>query len=324
MPYIKDNIAATRYAMGIGDVTRHTFPANEDLTPAVLTQYQKTLSDVLLWDPAVAVSTFQKLQVIKSYYQLNSLAVDRYEIDGKTTPVVVGVRALNPTGLAQQSWVNTHLQYTHGYGVIAAAANVANSSNLPNFLAGSIPASSKSKALTLSNPDVYYAPGDSQYVVVDTKQPEVQYQKANGSSVEGHCKGCGGIPIGGILNRLAYAIHLRDLNLLISNLVTSQSRLIYIPDIEARVQKALPFLSVDSHPYPVVVDGSIDWVVDAYTDDRLLPLRATRGDERAPVGERPSGALQLRARRREGRRQRLHRQDVVLRHRPVGPAHPGV
>ena len=164
LPYIKDNIAATRYAMGIDNVDRHTFPANEDLTPAVLTQYQKTLSDVLLWDPSVAVPTFQRLQVIKSYYQLSTLAVDRYEIDGKTTPVVVGVRSLNPGGLAQQSWVNTHLQYTHGYGVVAAAANVANSSNLPNFLAGNIPTSSSSPALSLSRPAVYYAPGDSQYV----------------------------------------------------------------------------------------------------------------------------------------------------------------
>ncbi|MGP8162468.1 MAG: UPF0182 family protein [Acidimicrobiales bacterium] len=271
LPYIKDNIAATRYAMGIDNVDRHTFPANEDLTPAVLTQYQKTLSDVLLWDPSVAVPTFQRLQVIKSYYQLSTLAVDRYEIDGKTTPVVVGVRSLNPGGLAQQSWVNTHLQYTHGYGVVAAAANVANSSNLPNFLAGNIPTSSSSPALSLSRPAVYYAPGDSQYAIVDTKQPEVQYQAANGTNVEGHCHGCGGIPIGGFFNRLTFAIHLRDLNLLISNLVTGQSRLIYIPDIEARVQKALPFLQVDSHPYPVVVDGEIDWVVDAYTTSAYFP-----------------------------------------------------
>jgi uncharacterized membrane protein (UPF0182 family) len=271
LPYIKDNIAATRYAMGIGDVTRHTFPANEDLTPTVLAQYQKTLSDVLLWDSSVAVPTFQKLQVIKSYYQVNSLAVDRYTIDGKTTPVVVGVRSLNPGGLAQQSWVNTHLQYTHGYGVVAAAGNVANTSNLPRFLAGSIPTTAKSAALVVSHPAVYYAPGDSEYVIVDTKQPEVQYQAANGTNVEGHCHGCGGIPIGGFLNRLAFAIHLRDLNLLISNLVTGQSRLIYIADIEARVQKALPFLTVDSHPYPVVDGGEIDWVVDAYTTSDYFP-----------------------------------------------------
>ena len=271
LPYIKDNIAATRYAMGIGDVTRHSFPANEDLTPTVLTQYQKTLSDVLLWDSSVAVPTFQKLQVIKSYYQVNSLAVDRYTIDGKTTPVLVGVRSLNPGGLAQQSWVNTHLQYTHGYGVVAAAGNVANTSNLPHFLAGSIPETAKSAALVVSHPAVYYAPGDSEYVIVDTKQPEVQYQAANGTNVEGHCHGCGGIPIGGFLNRLAFAIHLRDLNLLISNLVTGQSRLIYVADIEARVQKALPFLTIDSHPYPVVVGGQIDWVVDAYTTSNYFP-----------------------------------------------------
>jgi hypothetical protein len=285
LPYIKDNIAATRYAMGIGDVNRHTFPANEDLTPAVLTQYQKTLSDVLLWDPSVAVATIQRLQTIKSYYQLNTLAVDRYEIDGKLTPVVVGVRSLNPGGLAQQSWVNTHLQYTHGYGLVAAAGNVANPSDLPDFLVGSIPTTSSAPALALDRPDVYYAPGGSEYVVVDTKQAEVQYQAANGSNVEGHCQGCGGIPIGGIFNRLALAIHLRDLNLLISNLVTGQSRLIYLPDIETRVQKALPFLQVDSHPYPVVVNGEIDWVVDAYTTSAYYPY-----SQPALTGELPGGS----------------------------------
>ncbi len=290
LPYIKDNIAATRYAMGIEDVVRHTFPANEDLTPAVLTQYQKTLSDVVMWDPSVAVPTFQRLQVIKSYYQLNTLAVDRYQIDGKTTPVVIGVRSLNPGGLAQKSWVNTHLQYTHGYGVVAATANLANSSNLPSFLAGSIPATSSSPALALKHPEVYYAPGDSQYAVVDTKQPEVEYQAANGTNVEGHCHGCGGIPIGSFLNRLVYAIHLRDLNLLISNLVTGQSRLIYIPDIEARVQKALPFLQVDAHPYPVVVNGEIDWVVDAYTTSAYYPYGQPAATSELPGGSGLAGS----------------------------------
>ena len=289
LPYIKDNIVATRYAMGIENVNLHTFPANEDLTPAVLTQYQKTLSDVLLWDPSIAVPTYQRLQVIKSYYQLTTLAVDRYKIDGKTTPVVLGVRALNSRGLAQQSWVNTHLQYTHGYGVVAAAANVANSSNLPNFLAGNIPTISSSPALALSHAAVYYAPGDSQYVIVDTKQPEVLYQAANGTNVESHCYGCGGIPIGSLLNRLAFSIHLRDLNLLISNLVTGQSRLIYIPDIEARVQKALPFLTVDSHPYPVVVDGEIDWVVDAYTTNASYPYGQPAVTSELPAGSGLAG-----------------------------------
>jgi len=289
LPYIKDNIVATRDAMGIDQVTRHTFPANEDLTPTVLTQYQKTLSDVLLWDPSVAVPTFQKLQQIKSYYQLTTVAVDRYQIDGKTTPVAVAVRALNPGGLAQQSWVNTHLQYTHGYGVVAAAGNVANSSNLPRFLSGSIPATAKSATLALGRPVVYYAPGDKGYVIVDTKQPEVEYQAANGTNVEGRCHGCGGIPIGGFLNRLTFAIHLRDLNLLISNLVTGQSRLIYIPDIEARVRKALPFLAVDSHPYPVVADGQVNWVLDAYTTSDYFPYGQPAVTKELPAGSGLAG-----------------------------------
>lgn len=271
LPYIKDNVGATRYAFGLGDVAQHDFPANEDLTPAVLNQYQTTLADVNLWDPSVSVPTFQKLQQNKSYYSISGLSVDRYEIGGKLTPVVVGVRSLNTSGLPRQSWVNTHLQYTHGYGAVVAAANTSSSSNVPNFLAGGIPATSSAAPLKLTQPSNYYAPGSNQYVVVDSRQPEVLYQNSNGKNIETHCNGCGGIPIGAFFNRLAYAIHLRDLNLLISNLVTSQSRLIYLPDIEARVQRALPFMKVDAHPYPVVVNGEINWVLDAYTTSAYYP-----------------------------------------------------
>lgn len=291
LPYIKDNIAATRYAMGIGDVQRHTFPANEDLTSAVLDQYQQTLRDVDLWDPNAALATFGKLQQIKGYYSITSLNLDRYKIGKTLTPVLIGVRALNTSGLAQQSWVNTHLSYTHGYGPVVAQANTTSSSDVPNFLVGGVPVSSADKALHVSTPSIYYAPSNESFVVADTRQPEVLYQKANGSSVYAHCHGCGGIPISGFFSRVAYAIHLRDLNLLISNLITSQSRLIYLPDIETRVRRALPFLSVDSHPYAVVANGQIYWMLDAYTTTSGYPYAQAAENGDLPASSGLSGSF---------------------------------
>ncbi len=291
IPYIEDNITATRFAMGIENVKRQTFPANEDLTSAVLDQYQDTLRDVVLWDPNASLATFTKLQQIRSYYTVTTLNVDRYLLGHTLTPVVIGVRALYTSGLAQQSWVNTHLTYTHGYGAVVAQANTTSSANVPNFLVSGIPVSSTNKALRVTTPSVYYAPSSEKFLVADTKQPEVLYQKANGSNVPAHCNGCGGVPISGFFSRVAFAIHLRDLNLLISNLVTSRSRLIYLPDIETRVRRALPFLSIDSHPYAVIVNGQIDWVLDAYTTSSSYPYAQAAMNANLPASSGLSGSF---------------------------------
>ncbi|MGA8297028.1 MAG: UPF0182 family protein [Acidimicrobiales bacterium] len=290
-PYIANNIAATRYAMGIENVARHTFPANEDLTSAVLDQYQQTLRDVYLWDPIASLATFQKLQGIRGYYSITPLNVDRYMIGHTLTPAVVGVRALNTTGLAQQSWVNTHLQFTHGYAPVVAQANTTSSANVPNFLVGGIPTTSSAKALRVTTPSIYYSPSNETFVIADTKQPEVLYQKASGSSFTAHCHGCGGIPISGFFSRVAFAIHLRDLNLLLSNLVTPKSRLIYLPDIETRVHRALPFLSVDSHPYAVIVNGQVDWMLDAYTTSNSYPYSQAAANGDLPLSSGLSGSF---------------------------------
>lgn len=289
LPYIRDNIDATRFAMGIDGVASHTFPANEDLTSAVLDQYQQTLRDVSLWDTSASFATFEKLQQIRGYYSVTSLNLDRYEIGHTLTPVVVGVRSLNTPGLLQQSWVNTHLTFTHGYGAVVAQANISSSSNVPDFLVSSIPTDSDSSTLRVTRPSVYYAPSAETFLIAGTKQKEVLYQRADGSSVSAHCQGCGGIPISGFFSRLAFAIHLRDLNLLISNLITPKSHLIYLPDIETRIKRALPFLSVDSHPYAVIVKGQIYWVVDAYTTSSSYPYAQAAQNANLPPSSGLSG-----------------------------------
>jgi len=295
-PYIARNITATQAAMNLASVHSQSFPANQDLTSAILAQYQQTLDDAVVWDPTFTTPTFDKLQDVHSYYKISALATDRYTINGKTEPVEIGVRQLNTSALPTQSWVNTHLQYTHGYGVVAAQANIGdyssqNSSSTnatPVFTAGNLPPTSSAASLRLKVPGVYYAPGESQYVVVQTKQTEVNYQTNSGNeSTNG--AGTGGVPVGGFLTRAAYAIHLRDFNLLVSNLITGKSRIIPITNVRAAVQKALPFLQVDAHPYAVVSGGQLYWMVDAYTTSNYYPYGQTAANGALPGGSGLSG-----------------------------------
>lgn len=289
-PYIASNITATRYAMGIDHVVSRRFPANEDLTPGVLAQYRTSLEDSQLWDPAFVQPTFDTEQSIWAYFTLTPLAVDRYTINGKLTPAVVAVRRLNTAGSASRSWVNLHLQYTHGYGAVIVPSTVANASGLPEFDMGNLPLTSQAGLPRLTQPAVYFAPGESGYVVADTTQPEVNFLSASGEANVGHYQGSGGVPLSSWLTRAAYALRLKDFNLLVSNDITPRSRLLYVTDIRARVQKALPFLTVDANPYPVVNKGHIDWVVDAYTTSAAFPYGQPATTSDLPPGSPLAGS----------------------------------
>ncbi len=287
LPYIQRNIAATQYAMGISHATvrQRSFPANQDLTATVLKGYKQTLDDTNLWDPNLVSPTFNKYQDVHSYYQLTApLALDRYRIGGQIEPVVLGARALNISSLPTQSWVNTHLQFTHGFGVVAAQANTATANGTPAFVAGDLPPTAKSSVLRLSQAGVYYAPGQNQYVVVNTRQSEVDYQASSGNR-SSNGAGSGGVPVGSLAARVAYAIHLRDFNLLVSSDITSKSRIIPIANVRTAVQMALPFLRIDANPYAVVANGKLYWMLDGYTTTSYYPYA-----EPASTGALPPGS----------------------------------
>jgi uncharacterized membrane protein (UPF0182 family) len=286
-PYIARNIAATRSAMGLTDVRTKPFGASQSLTNADVQKDAPTLESVRLWDPSITAQTYARQQTTRSYYSFNTLAVDRYTVNGQLAPAVVGVRQVNDNDLPAQGWVNEHLQYTHGYGMIVSPANQATSNGEPVFAIQNVPPVSSAGLPTIKQPAVYFGlstpgGGDSNYVVANTKQDEIDYQRPNQSNKESHYGGDGGIPMTG-LNRLAFAVRFGDLNLLISDQITPKSRLMFVRDITQRVEKAAPFLSLDSDPYPVLVNGRIDWVQDAYTttdhypysqdaDQTILPL----------------------------------------------------
>jgi len=275
--YIIRNIAATRSALGLNQVKQSTFSATQSLTPSQVVANQDTLSDVQLWDSTQTAATYTKLQATRSYYSFNTLAVDRYKVNGSLEPMVVGVRQVNDGDLPSQGWVNTHLQYTHGYGMILAPANNANS-HQPVFSISQVPTQSSPGAPRITQPNVYFGianPNDAAYVLANTRQPEIDYQVSGAQSpVTSHYTGpeaTGGVQLRNFLVKAAFALRFGDFNLLVSDLVTHQSRLMFVRDITQMAQKAAPFLSFDSDPYPVLSGGQIYWVLDAYTTSDNYP-----------------------------------------------------
>lgn len=289
--YLVRNIAATRQAFGLNDIKTQNFGGHADLKAPVVNANASTLGSLPLWNPTVAASTYDNLQSLHGYYHLAGLSIDRYELgtgaSRALTPVVVGTRELLQSGEPRNSWVNEHLEYTHGYGVVMSPANAANgNSGQPSFAVSGVPVQSAPGAPKVTQPDVYFGDSPHTYVLVDTRQPELNYEaKSNPKADTGHYTGEGGVQLTGFWQRAAFAMRFHDYNLLISHLVTKQSRVIYLQDVEQRVQRAVPFLKVDSHPYPVVANGQIYWIVDCYTTTSYYPY-----SEQASTGLLPGSS----------------------------------
>ncbi len=282
-PYIQRNIDATRAAMGINNVQSVAYPAATNLTASELSANGNTLANVRLWDPTQTQQTFDKLQDLRTQYQFNTLAVDRYMVNGTETPVVVGVREINPSDLPSSSWVNTTLQYTHGYGMVISPANTATTNGDPVFAVGGVPPVSNSGLPTITQPSVYFGLNNAGYVVANTKQPEMNYQLTNGTNDETHYSGDGGVQLSNFFKQAMFAVRFSDFNLLISNQITSQSRLMFDRGVQARVSKAAPFLSLDSDPYPVLLNGQIYWIQDAYTTTDNYPYAENANTSALPA-----------------------------------------
>jgi len=274
LPYISRNMVATQAAYGLTGVVQRPFPGNNDATAGILTEDATSLEDVDLWDPTVSAQTYQTLQRNRGFYSINGVAFDRYQLNtgpnnaSQLTPVVVGVREISASHLNRITWVNTHLVYTHGYGLVMAPANTTNSD--PSFALGDVPIQTALGAPGLTNPEVYYGIGETGYVVVDSAQAEFNYQSASGP-VTARYTGSGGIRVGSIWQKAAFALRFHDFNLMVSKLVTPGSRILFNQDVRTIVHNVAPFLQIDSNPYPVVDDGHIDWVVDAYTTSSYYP-----------------------------------------------------
>ncbi len=267
--YIERNIAETRFALGLDNVITREFNPDTQITAAELTG-SDSVRNIRLLDPDIVPNAFQVEQSERTFYTFNDeVDVDRYEINGETTEVVIGARQLNVADIPQQSWEGRHVQYTHGYGVAVAPVNEVTVQGSPNFVVGDVPVAAD-EGFELTQPQLYIGENLSGYAIVGATIPEVDYTEAN-ETVPFTYDGEDGVGIGGFWRQAAFALRFGDINPLISNLVDNDSRIIFNRDLRTRVETLAPFLEFDADPYPVVSDGRVFYIADAYTTSNRYP-----------------------------------------------------
>ena len=275
-PYIDKHIKATRSAYGINDVEIKDYDAETEASAGQLRADAEALPAIRLIDPAIVGPTFEQLQQVRGYYRFpETLDVDRYVIDDNPTDAVVAVRELDFAATnAEVTWNNQRTVYTHGYGMVAAYGNQRHTNGEPVFFSGGIPTVG---LLPEHEPRIYFGERSGDYVVVGAPEGQEPVELDTPSGGEGGTEsrytyqGDGGVPVGNILKRAAFAVRFGDINLMLSDRVNEESKLLHNRVPLHRVAEVAPWLTLDSDPYPSVVDGKMVWIVDAFTTTDSFP-----------------------------------------------------
>ena len=268
-PFMEYNIAATREAYALDSIEERELQGEASLTKPDIENNRATLDNVRLWDHQPLLETFGQIQEIRTYYDFVSVDNDRYQINGQNRQVMLSVRELNPAALPNRTWVNERLVFTHGHGLTLGPVNQVTSEGLPVLFVRDLPPVT-TVDLQITEPSIYFGELVNDYVIVRTRAQEFHYPKGE-DNVYTQYAGSGGVPLGSFWRKLLFAAHFRNYQILLSDDITSESRLMFDRQIRRRVQKIAPFLRLDEDPYPVVSDGRIFWIQDAYTVSDRYP-----------------------------------------------------
>lgn len=270
-PYIQRNIALTQLAYNLHQITAKPFPAEQDLTFKTLEANKATVDNIRLWDWHPLMDAYVQLQEIRTYYKFHDVDVDRYWLDGAYQSVMLSARELKSSLLPPnaQTWVNRHILFTHGNGVIMSPVTRKTADGLPVFYLRDIPPGSTGGP-EIREPRIYYGEETNSYVIVKGSTPEFDYPKGK-DNIYAAYDGTGGVSIGTFLRKNLFAWHFSDINLLLSSYITGDSRIMIRRNIQERVRTIAPFLRLDRDPYLVVSSGSLYWMQDAYTTSDFFP-----------------------------------------------------
>lgn len=271
-PYIDKHIAATRRGYNIHQAQYAQYPIEAgSLSRAVLEENRATLDNIRLLDYRPLRQHYHQSQSLRLYYEFNDIDIDRYWVDGQYRQVMLSVRELNVESLPDQAQtlINRHFKYTHGYGVVMSPVNQVTANGHPTYFLRDIPVRSEVD-ISLERPEIYFGELTNQFVVVNTRGGEFSYQEEGEEERIIHYQGQDGVNLTGF-RRLLYAIKYQKPILLLSEEITSESRILYHRNIMERIGKLAPFLRLDSDAYPVVANGRVYWIVDAYTYSGTYP-----------------------------------------------------
>jgi uncharacterized membrane protein (UPF0182 family) len=287
--FIQRNIDMTRKAYGLNNVEVSSYDAQLQPKKNALAKDAATTTNIRLLDPSIVSPAFAQLQQFRSYYKFaDTLPVDRYTVDGKTQDTVIAVREVDAP---KDSWVNQHITYTHGYGVVTADGNKVTSAGDPEFSLSGIPSQGNLLNGKSYEPRIYFGQNSPDFSVVggdkDWKARELDRPSSDGddadktkdksaSDLRNTFSGDGGPNVGNMFNKLAYAVKFGSMNLLLSDAVNSKSQILYDRDPQQRVKDVAPYLQVDSTAYPAIINGRVKWIVDGYTTSNNYPYSTSQ------------------------------------------------
>ncbi len=277
-PYAKHAINMTRYAYGLDNIKVKDFNIKPSPSRDQLLESTATMQNMRLWDTEVIKEAFDGKQSLRPYYHFPEVHIDRYNIKGKKTMVMLSPRNILTSGLVDnaKNWVTTHIRYTHGYGFVASSVHKTNSIGQPVFYAKDMPQETH-LGMEVDNPRIYYSDFRDEFgryddprAYVKTVSPEFDYPSKNNDQ-DYRWTADRGVPIGGLLSKMAHSILFKDGNLLISSLIKPESKVLYRRNILYRASSIFPMLHLDSDPYLSIVDKKLVWILDAYTHTDRVP-----------------------------------------------------
>lgn len=272
--YIANHIKMTRFGYGLDRITEKPFTPQTSGVPAEIPPDHPSLINLRIWDYRPLLPVYNQLQTIRPYYTFHDIDIDRYETADGPRQVMLAVREIDPAGLppGANNWLNLRLTYTHGYGLAMNPVNEITAEGQPRFVVKDLPPKIDPDfpEATVTRPEIYFGEVNQDYLVVKTKQAEFDYPLGDGNKASTY-RGKDGIPLRRLSIRAFLALKLRERNLLLSGYISKDSRLLLYRRVQDRVKKLAPFLGYDEDPYPVVADGRLYWLFDAYTLSSYLP-----------------------------------------------------
>ncbi len=269
--YISYNIDNTRKAYNLDKIKEIDFQVSGKIGAADLKENNATIQNIRIWDERPLLQTYRQIQSIRLYYDFVNVDVDRYMINNQYRQVMLAARELAVNQLPPQAktWVNRHLIYTHGYGIAANSVNEVTKEGLPRLLVKDLPPTFEAD-MKIERPEIYYGEKADEYVLVKTKAKEFDYPKGD-KNVYATYEGKGGVPIKSFIKRVLFAFEFLDPQILFTNYLGPESRIMYNRRIDWRVRAIAPFLDYDGDPYMVVSGGRLFWIQDAYTTSNMYP-----------------------------------------------------
>lgn len=283
--YISRNIEFTKKAFGLNNIENIFLPIDDNtISQQTIAENSETINNIRLWDHKPLLSVYKQIQLIRPYYDFIDADVDRYEINSKSSQVLLSPREVAPEKLTEdaRTWINQKLVYTHGIGFAMSPVTDFTLEGRPEFYAKDIPNNglipvkdhsnkNSEEEFVVSNPRIYYGENDYPYSIVNTKTKELDYQTDEGDLFRVNYWGSGGVVLDSTFKKLLYALEFRDLNILISGEITNKSLIQYRRSLKERISQIVPFLTLDADPYIVADKENLIWIQDAYTSSDKYP-----------------------------------------------------